>query len=99
MQNEKLFEDTETETDSASVNEGAEDMQAVAEEKPKPEAKPTKKTAVYTDCQIYAVFGFGGRYTAGFNLGSARMDGLACRLLLHSLHNRTYAVGNMEFHL
>ena len=43
MQNEKLFEDTETETDSASVNEGAEDMQAVAEEKPKPEAKPTKK--------------------------------------------------------
>ncbi len=43
MQNEKLFEDTETETASASVNEGAEDMQAVAEEKPKPEAKPTKK--------------------------------------------------------
>ena len=43
MQNEKLFEDTETETASASVNDGAEAAQSVTEEKPKPEAKPTKK--------------------------------------------------------
>ncbi len=43
MQNEKLFEDTETEANSASVNDGAEVAQSVAEEKPKPEAKPTKK--------------------------------------------------------
>ena len=51
-----------------------------------------------TPVKIYCVFRFRRRYTAPYNYNPTSMDGLADRLLLDCLHNRSNAFGHMELY-